>query len=317
MGSGLQRLRAKAFKHRSSKAREMLLLRPNRPYPDLSSLNTVAVSLYELFAETNDRSSCQPRFQTAGQLRSALRCRPDCRLIVSGVDDDWRLELFWQYLEHGNLAQSLTDLNIDAVTIPNFSFFTPMPEEHARYNIRRMQIVASQFSSAGLKVVPHIHATKDSHWRIWTDFLSAQQQITHVCVEFQTGCKQREQADAMAYRLMELQEQIGRSLSLIIVAGRQHIDLLRRRFERISLIDSQVMMKSVNSRKALVGQNGKLEWSNSFVAGEGRLERLFRENLITYTTYVERLFLEDPVPVQGRLSLFAEDWAPAPASHVA
>ncbi len=293
------------------------LLEPGRCYPDLSALNTVAVTLYDLFAVTKDKTSCIPKFRTPAELRSALRCRSDCRVIVSGVEEDWRLELFWKHLEKDRLAVSLAELNVDVVTIPNFSFFIPMPEEHALYNIRRMQIVASCFVDAGLRVVPHLNATTEEHWDIWTNFLSAQPQVTHICTEFQTGNKNRKMAEDTVYHLLKLQEDIGRQLSLVIIAGRQHIDLLRQRFQNICLIDSQVMIKSAFSRKVILRPDGRLEWEKTLVSNGHPLTRLFYDNYTCYSSIIEQLSASDPIPMQMRFSLSRSGKEPLVASHAA
>jgi hypothetical protein len=274
------------------------LLHPRRSYPDLSDLNAVAVTLYDLFHLTPDRSSCELNYESGGDLRSAMSCRSDCRILLSGVVADDRLELFWKFLEKDHLARRISELGVDAVTLPNFSFFIPMPSDHFLYNIRRMQIVASLFADAGIAVIPHLNATTDEHWQMWTELLANQPNITHICKEFQTGHSVRDNAEHAASQLITLQKSIGRRISVVMIAGRQHLDLFARRFANVTLVDSQVTMKSAKYQKCTLKQDGRMQWARHQAPQRESIKALFRHNLTIYAETVAQALSADAVPLQ-------------------
>lgn len=292
------------------------VLDPVRLFPDVSAIKVAAVTLYDLLPASKGQRSCASKFRSGVELRQSLNCSPATRLLLSGVDHDRRLELFWRFVESGNLARELSRLDIDAVTIPNFSFFEPMPEDHARYNFRRMQIVATSFADAGIRVIPHVNATRAEHWDIWADLLQSQPGIAHVCAEFQTGNRLRRNAEHEVAQLLRLQDKAGRPLSLIIVGGRQHLDLFVDRFRSVTLVDSQVMMQSVMSRRAVWHQCHRLDWRSVTTRKGQSLKALFLGNLATYRAETAHRLSSPATPIQTFLLLHT-DLSAGQERHVA
>ena len=86
-----------------------------------------------------------------------------------------------------HLAEIFADLDIAAITPPNFSFFLDVPRPHSLYNRKRMLRVADEFLRHGIPVAPHLNATNEADWDFWISLFRDSPELSVYCKEFQTG----------------------------------------------------------------------------------------------------------------------------------
>jgi hypothetical protein len=186
----------------------------------------------------------------AKALRHAFGLEDGTKIIVSSVGKDAYLERLWRDHQIHGVPDLLASLNVQAVTVPNFSFFEDAPLVHALYNRNRMLRLAERFSAGGLSIVPHLNALTESHWRFWEDYLRSQPQLTCVCKEFQTGLKPAQRREAAFDRLVRLQDAVGRDLHPVLLGGRALLPRLKEHFKSYSIVDATPFLKT-HKRKGL------------------------------------------------------------------
>jgi hypothetical protein len=203
----------------------------------------VALSTFDLLRQRKGHGY-GPRFATAQELRSAFRVRPDAQILLVSVAKDKRLETYWTNRKADNVPEALKMLEVEGITVPNYSSFVDAPSVHTRWNLERMHKVAKELSSAGIAVVPHLNARTTEHWGYWEALLQAQPSIQFVCKEFQTGLHRYEVGIRVLWRINELQNRLKRRLHPILVGGASFADVAVRYFERFTIVDSMPFLKA-------------------------------------------------------------------------
>lgn len=236
-------------------------------------------------------------------LRKYFGLSQKTRVVVSSVAPDKYLERLWRFHQVGHLAELLLPLNIDAVTIPNFSFFEDAPKAHTIYNRSRMLRIAERFSAVSLPVVPHLNAFNKSHWEFWVKFLCEHTQIKYVCKELQTGFRSAKRILDAYDGLLDLQNDIGRAIHPVLFAGQRLLPSLRKGgFSSYTLIDGNPFLKTYKRQFLKKSNIDGFTWKLKRTAvGESLHERL--EQVIS--DYQERLLRKaDPnLLIQSELIL--------------
>lgn len=222
-----------------------------------------------------------PRFAEASKLRRGFHLMPDAGVLLVGVADDRYLERYWRDGKISGLPAKLAALGVTAVTVPNFSFFSDAHRFHLRYNRDRITACLKELTNAGIAVVPHINALNREDRAYWVAWLKENDQVRHVCREFQTG-NSVEQLEEIA----EIRDQIGRELHPIIVGGRSYVRDVQRLFRRSTIVDSQPFIKAIKAQRAVI-RDGMLRWENTSYEGRPALGRLLRENVAVYGAWIE------------------------------
>jgi hypothetical protein len=233
-----------------------------------------------------------PRFADAATLRRGFHLMPDAGVLLVGVADDRYLERYWRDGKISGLPAKLAALGVTAVTVANFSFFADAHRFHLRYNRNRITACLNELSDAGIAVVPHINALNREDRSYWIDWLKANDQVRHVCREFQTG-NGVEQIEEIA----DIRDQIGRDLHPIIVGGASYVRDVQSLFRRSTIVDSQPFFKSIKAQRAVV-RDGVLRWENTSYEGRPALGRLVRDNVAVYGGWIENAY------VSGRQTSF-------------
>lgn len=202
----------------------------------------VAIPLFQILRNRRG-GSYGSRFFDGAMLRHRFNLRPETGVILRGVDDDRKLERFWQLAWKNGVGADLAKLGVIGVTIPNFSFFTDATRFQILRNRKRIVLTAERLSAAGVDVIPHLNALSRSDWDFWADFLGGHPEITVVAKEFQTGLKAGEEG-ARAYReLVDLQEKLRRPIHPFLVAGSRFYKDARRDFPKgFTISDSTAFM---------------------------------------------------------------------------
>ncbi len=97
---------------------------------------TVAVPMAMLFSHRTGKS----RFQARGELLNRFRVSSTAQLVISGVDEDARVENYWGMARDAGIVASLKSLNPSLVTVPNFSLLSNVPRHDNLANMKRIAI---------------------------------------------------------------------------------------------------------------------------------------------------------------------------------
>ena len=250
----------------------------------------VALPLYEVIRGRRDGHYRRTR-PGSKALRREFRLRQDCQVLLVSVGTDDLLEGFWRHHRGEGVLESLADLNLLGVTVPNFSFFDDVPRPHSLWNRSRMLRVAERLTAAGVRVVPHFNASNRTDWEFWENFLRDQPTLTCVAKEFQTGLKRKESGRRAFYALVDLQQKLGRALHPVLIAGAcyagaRYAGLLRKHFgQHFTIADSRPFFCTIHRRFA-DPQEHILRWRRcSSVPGQP-LDALLDYNLGLYQTWL-------------------------------
>jgi len=219
----------------------------------------VAIPLFQILRNRRD-GSYGSRFLDGAALRSRFNLRPEAGIVLRGVDDDRKLERFWQHAWKNGVGTEIAKLGVIGVTVPNFSFFTDATRFQLLRNRKRIVLTAERLSAAGVNVIPHLNALSRSDWEFWADFLRGHPEIVVVAKEFQTGLKGSEEGGRAYHELVELQEKLGRPIHPFLVAGsRFYQDACRDFPHGFTVSDSTAFMGAL-ARQVLHNDGGRRRW---------------------------------------------------------
>jgi hypothetical protein len=249
-----------------------------------------------------------PIASDASHLRDLFKLSGNTRIILVSVAEDRHLERFWKFAEYHDVGPALKALKIDAITTPNFSFFTDVPRPHSIWNLARMCRMTEYLSSSGVRVIPHIHAATKADWDFWLQNLRRHEHVNYIVREFQTGAHKKEIGLASIRDLAKFRDKVGRDLHLIAVGGSQFAPVLQRLFpDKFTLVDSNPFVKT-HKRQKLVPRPGlRPHWIKQVTLRGEMLDKLMRENIESYRAWLksrcgsECLFEETQKTVNDRI----------------
>lgn len=204
----------------------------------------ITIPLYFL-ARRDRRQRYRVRFSCSDDLRRALGVPRETKIIVTSVVPDAHIEDFWAEYRVRHVLETIAQLKIEAMTVPNYSFMVNVPRTNSLYNLSRIFRVSEAISGAGIPTILHLNASTPKDWDRWRGVLTDQSHITAVCTEFQTGTSQRAVGDIYFDRLVALQDSIGRDLHPFVLAGGGRLKQLRQKFHSFTIIDSVPFFKTI------------------------------------------------------------------------
>jgi hypothetical protein len=227
----------------------------------------------------------------ARSLRAQFNLADSTKIIVTSVRPDPVIEQFWRYHQSADAPSVLAELGIDAITVPNFSFFDDCPRPHILYNWSRMLRIAERFSSAGLGTVLHLNALTMADWRRWERILRDHPHVRFVCKEFQTGLRKHDRGEEAYAQLVNLQAQLGRSLHPILIAGRRFLPKLALDFpgSNFTVIDATPFMRTYYRRGLESTRNTQLKWRPRKTKVGESLHLSLAATIQSYQTKLERV----------------------------
>lgn len=234
----------------------------------------VAVPLAALFS----RRTGLMKYPSREALASAFLIDESCRLIISGVDVDQSLERYWQLARAANIVAGLAVLKPDLVTVPNFSLFVNAPREDNLHNMKRIALCWHEMASAGLPSALHVNARTDRDWERWAEFLACRPEIGAISFEFATGSRFPARGSWHADQLCRLSQRVGRELQLVL-RGSRYIDSLRGSYQRVTLIDTSVYVKSMRRQMLVRTDQGACRWERGWSLIGEPLDRIVDSNL--------------------------------------
>jgi hypothetical protein len=199
------------------------------------------------------------RFKSGDELREALRLAPQTKIIITSVAPDRYIEDFWAEHSVKQIPAKLAQLEIAAMTVPNYSFMRDVPRTNSLYNLSRIFRAADAISNAGMPTILHLNASTRKDWERWLSVLKEQSQLSCVCLEFQTGTSSREIGDNYFAGLLDLQNKLGRALHPFVLAGGGRLQQLDENFVSFTVIDATPFIKTMK-RQVLYHKNGFWKW---------------------------------------------------------
>ncbi len=249
-----------------------LIYRWNRRQTPLKT-TTVAVPMAMLFSHRTGKS----RFQSRDELLTRFRVAPTAQLVISGVDEDARVESYWGLARDAGIVTSLKHLNPALVTVPNFSLLSNVPRHDNLANMKRIAIAWQELMEAGVPTALHVNARTEHDWERWSDFIHRRDEVEWISFEFGTGARVNHRGDWYAQQLCQMAQNAGRPMR-IAVRGAMHLDALRESFERVLVIDSTPYHKTLHRQRASLTPSGKLRWHRGFTLLEQLLDDLLQHN---------------------------------------
>jgi hypothetical protein len=219
-------------------------------------------------------------------LRQEFGVTAGSRVLLVSVAKDKHLEAYWRARRLEDVPRQIAAMGVDAVTIPNFSFFEDAPRTHVLWNLRRMAKVAEELSEAGVAVIPHVNALADADWDYWFNLLTTQPQIRFVAKEFQTGLARKVVGRRAFENLCSLQDRVGRPLHPILIGGGRFASDLPRYFAQFTIIDSIPFMRTINRQVAVISDRGNLRWSLKETPAKEPLNALWSTNIEQYKKWL-------------------------------
>ena len=218
------------------------MIRSGPPRQKPLNCTFVALSLYESLRVLRSKNG---GYESPGRVefRRSLALRDDCKILLIGVGPDATIEGFYAKFRELRLAEVFADLDLVAITPPNFSFFLDVPRPHSLHNRKRMLRVADEFLRRGIPVAPHFNAATTADWDFWIQLLRGSPELSVYCKEFQTGNGHKEHCERTVAHMIRLQERVGRPLHPLLVAGKKPLPGLLPNHSSFTVIDSDPSMK--------------------------------------------------------------------------
>lgn len=263
-------------------------------YSRISQLNIEAVAIcpYNFLKLSNGRYL--PKVKDRASLCQKFRIADNTKLILCGTAKDKPLERYWSHRRREKTMDVIAEISPDLYIAPNFSMFLDVPRPDNLFNIKRQLLCISELSAAGVSVVPHISATMPHDWNNWGSFLNEHDDIEHIAFNFQTGYSKPHLGKEALALLAQLQQDLGRELSLIMVGGSQFLTEAMMHFTRLTVIDSNPFMRSYHRRRLVLNGPGKRYWVKSLTKPGLPIDELLQGNVENYATQmayrVGRLF---------------------------
>jgi len=261
------------------------------------ALNSACVALdpYKIFGVRTGKYTAVPSDGLA--LRRQFKVADNSQVILRGTAEDRYLERYWSYRKTDDVAGQVARLNVSLFIGPNYSHFLDVPRSDLLYNRKRQLLCLAELSQAGVSVAPNLSAVMPADWDFWSEFLRVNPQLFHVAVNFQTGYRNRTEGMKAINRVQQIQDEIGRGLSLVLIGGGQYVRDVAGRFASFTLIDSQPFQQSVY-RKLFQPNGNRRAWEDSWTLDGQPIDDIMQRNIDGYGAWVDGTSRQ---PQRGRL----------------
>jgi hypothetical protein len=244
---------------------------------------TVALDPYMIFCLRDRRYAALTSDPT--ELRRHFKVADDARIILRGTAEDRFLERYWEHRRSEGVARQVARLSVSLFVGPNYSHFLDVPRSDLLYNRKRQLLCLAELSQAGVSVAPTLSAVTPADWDFWSGFLRDSPQVVHVAVNFQTGYRSRKEGVKAVNRVVQIQEEIGRGLSLILVGGAQYVKDVAGRLASFTLIDSQPFKQSLY-RKQFRPVGNRRRWEDTWTMRGQPIDKIMQQNVEDYSSWV-------------------------------
>lgn len=250
-------------------------------------------------ADVVDFRRKRAKHSSAAALREAFRLLPDCKVILTGVDHDNKIEPWWSLgSARPAIIRALVTNGVQMVTTPNFSLVLDNPRWDDLHAMKRIALVFSEFQENGLACALHPNGRTFQDFERWQTFVTERREVQVLAYEFITGPDRSTRRQFHLDRLAELAA--ARPLDIIVRGNPQVIPFLRRHFREVLYIDTTAFMKTQKRQIAERVANNALEWVSSKTSPGAPLDRLLKINLEEQVAYLRAAYYGRPLPAAAK-----------------
>ncbi len=249
---------------------------------------TIALRLADLI----DFRRRRIRFSNRVEMCAAFRIDPSCKIILTGVDHDARIEPWWGLGEARNtIISSLGRLGIALVTTPNFSLLVDNPRTDDLHAMSRIAIIFAETQNGGLACALHPNSRTTRDFERWAAFVKMRPEVSTLAYEFITGsgCLTRSQFHVDG--LIRIAKSADRPMDLVLRGDPKVIPLLQPHYREILYIDTTAFIKAQKRRVAEQGLNDGLRWRYTPTAPDEGIDSLVQENVERHTAFLRAKYL--------------------------
>ncbi|WP_425409308.1 hypothetical protein [Hyphococcus sp.] len=237
------------------------------------------------------------RFETRAELCKAFRIEEAATLILTGVDQDHRIEPWWALGEKRlGIIEQLRQIGVALVTAPNFSVFINHPRTDDLHAMKRIALVFAEFQLGGIACALHAHGRTERDFSRWAFFIRERPEIQILSYEFITGSATKARRRFHLEQLAMIAKMAGRDLDIIIRGKPDVIPFLRKLFRRVIYIESGTFVKTINRQRAERVGNRNLTWATMPTDMGAPVDALFQHNARERIAYLHNRFYTDPEP---------------------
>lgn len=245
----------------------------------------VALPLFKVLHPSKPRL----KFETPAELRRAFRLAPFTRIILTGVDRDPIIERAWRLSDkRREVFAQLAELNIECVTSPNFSVFCDVPRTDNLHSLARITHVFVDAMDAGVASALHVNGNSDRDYERLAIWIDRHPFITHVSIDFSTGTGWGNRGAQHARWLRNLARYVRHPLSLITRGGVRWLPQLADVFTHITVLDTNVFMRTLHRQAAEITPTGVLKWNPTLTLQGQTVDHLMADNVRTIRTFYAR-----------------------------
>jgi hypothetical protein len=216
----------------------------------------VAISLYELV----NLAIGKPHVASRAELAARFLIPEGAAIVVSGVDKDGPIERWWELKDRPAILAALQALGVALVTTPNFSVLTDVPRTDNLHAMKRILLAWTEMAGAGLPAALHVNGRTQHDYARWAELIAERPEIEILAFEFATGCGRGERIEWHVAQLCALADRVGRPLALVIRGGGRKLDVLRRHFSSVTLVETEAFSRTIRRRRAYLTESGRLKW---------------------------------------------------------
>jgi hypothetical protein len=220
------------------------------------------------------------KFSDRAALCAAYRIPEDAQLILSGVNQDHRIEPWWTLgAARIDIIDQMHGIGIDMVTTPNFSLILDQPRTDDMHAMKRILIVFAEFAKGGIPCALHAHGRTERDFERWAAEIALRTEIETLSYEFTTGPGRRARRSWHLDQLAGLAAAAGRDLDIVVRGDPQVVEFLRRHYRKVIYLETSAFMKTLKRQRAERDGNDALRWLLSPTERGEALDGLFTYNL--------------------------------------
>lgn len=238
-------------------------------------------------ADVVDYRNKRARFSNRLELCAAFRIDPTCKIVLTGVDHDARIEPWWSLgAARIPIIRSLVRLGVALVTTPNFSLVLDNPRPDDLHAMKRIAIVFAEFQQEGLSCALHPNARTTRDFERWAGFVAARPEVETLAYEFITGAGRIARRQFHLDGLALIAERAARPLDIVVRGDPHVIPLLRSYFREVVYIDTTAFMKAQKRRVAERVANDALDWNRMLTEPGTNLDRILQINVEEQSAFI-------------------------------
>ncbi len=249
-------------------------------YRSLPLLRPVPASIVAIpFSEAYWRRGkyAMPHARTA--LNAKFRLAPDTKLVLSGVENDRRVEKWWGSHGKEDVLGAIREMDILFATVPNFSSAADVPRHANMHGLKRIALVWTQLHDASIPAAVHANCRTDRDFARFGEFLKFHDEIEALAFEYTTGTANAECGEYFTSLLCELADQLARPMTLVLRGGVRWIAKLSRHYTSVVMLDTSACMRTINRKRAVFEPGRKLRWRKNPTKKGEPLDELLAHNL--------------------------------------